>query len=146
MDGSRAESSRERVSPGAGGREALERVVLKLREIERRSGIERTLAVGELILGQFFGGDASLWRDRRRNKSNSIRRLADRQGCPFSKSALNEVLVFLPSPSHRRVMTRVAIGGSIGASIGRGEHAKVSGSDLRSEYGRVGFSLVVLGR
>jgi hypothetical protein len=70
--------------------ELLDRVAAELREIDRRSGIERTLAMGELILNQFFGRDVVGRRDRRRNKNNSIRRLANRHGCPFSKSALNE--------------------------------------------------------
>jgi len=70
----------------------LERVVGELRELERRGGIERTLAIGELILTQFFRGDPAIWRDRRRNKNNSIRRLANRAECPFSKSALNEAV------------------------------------------------------
>lgn len=70
----------------------LDRVVDQLREIERQSGIERTLAIGELILRRFFGGDAAMWQDRRRNKNNSIRRLAARAECPFSKSALSEAV------------------------------------------------------
>jgi hypothetical protein len=70
----------------------LEKVVAELKEIDRRTGIERTLAIGELILNQFFGGDSAAWRDRRRNKNNSIRRLAEREDCPFCKSALNEAV------------------------------------------------------
>jgi hypothetical protein len=70
----------------------LEAIVTDLRDIERRTGIERTLAIGNLILDRFFGGDANTWRDRRRNKSNSIRRLAQRTDCPFSKSALHEAV------------------------------------------------------
>lgn len=70
----------------------LDRVVTELCEIERRSGIDRTLAIGELILTRFFDGDARAWRDRRRNKNNSIRRIADRKDCPYCKSALNEAV------------------------------------------------------
>jgi hypothetical protein len=70
----------------------IDSIVAALREIERRNGIDRTLAVGKLILTQFFAGDAALWRDRRRNKNNSIRRLAARKDCPFCKSALNEAV------------------------------------------------------
>jgi hypothetical protein len=70
----------------------LDDVVSELKEIDRRTGIERTLAIGELILNQFFGGDPSIWRDRRRNKNNSIRRLAEREDCPFCRSALNEAV------------------------------------------------------
>jgi hypothetical protein len=70
----------------------LEQVVAELREIERRSGIDRTIAIGELVLTRFFGGNPAAWRDRRRNKNNSIRRLAARSDCPFSKSALHEAV------------------------------------------------------
>jgi hypothetical protein len=70
----------------------LDQVVAELKEIDRRTGIERTLAIGELVLKQFFGGDPAAWRDRRRNKNNSIRRLAERQDCPFCRSALNEAI------------------------------------------------------
>ena len=70
----------------------LEQVVAELKELERRTGIERTLAIGELILGRFFGADTAAWRERRRNKNNSIRRLASRSDCPLSKSALHEAV------------------------------------------------------
>ena len=70
----------------------VERVVAKLMEIDRRTGIDRTLAIGELVLTEFFGGQPAAWRDRRRNKNNSIRRLAERSECPFSRSALNEAV------------------------------------------------------
>jgi hypothetical protein len=70
----------------------LDDVVAELKEIDRRTGIERTLAIGELILNQFFAGDSAIWRDRRRNKNNSIRRLAEREDCPFCRSALNEAV------------------------------------------------------
>src|SRR5690242_8846613 len=70
----------------------LDGVVAELRELERRGGIERILAVGELILTRFFGGSVAAWRDRRRNKNNSIRRLADHSDCPFGRSALNEAV------------------------------------------------------
>src|SRR5215203_3888366 len=72
--------------------ELLDGVIAELNEIERRSGIQRTLAIGELVLSKFFGGDPELWRDRRRNKNNSIRRLADRADCPLCRSALNEAV------------------------------------------------------
>jgi len=70
----------------------LDKVVAELREIDRRTGIDRSLAIGELILTQFFEGSASAWRNRRRNKNNSIRRLAGRPECPFCRSALNEAV------------------------------------------------------
>jgi hypothetical protein len=80
------------MAPRVADVEVIDRVVLELREIERRSGIERTLAIGELILSQFFAGDAAAWRDRRKNKNNSLRRIAARTDCPFCKSALNEAV------------------------------------------------------
>lgn len=70
----------------------LEQVIAELREINRRTGIDRTLAVGELVLTRFFDGRPELFRDRRKNKGNSIRRLAESEACPFSKSALNEAV------------------------------------------------------
>lgn len=98
--------------------ELFDRVAAKLREIERRSGIDRTLAIGELVLNQFFGGDVVAWRDRRRNKNNSIRRLANREGCPFSKSALNEsVAVYVASLTLPCVRTFGHIGASHVASV-----------------------------
>jgi hypothetical protein len=91
----------------------IDHVVSKLCEIERRTGIDRTLAIGELILSQFFGGDAAVWRDRRRNKNNSIRRLADRSDCPLCRSALGEaVAVYVASLQMPCVRTFGHIGGS----------------------------------
>jgi hypothetical protein len=91
----------------------LDHVVAKLRDFQRRAGIERTLAIGELILNQFFGGDPERWRDRRRNKNNSVRRLANSRDCPFSKSALNEaVAVHVASLTMPCVRTLGHIGAS----------------------------------
>jgi len=67
-------------------------VIAELREIDRRTGVDRVLAIGGLILNRFFGGDPVTWRDRRKNKNNSIRRLASRADCPFCRSALNEAV------------------------------------------------------
>jgi hypothetical protein len=80
------------VAPRFRDAKMLDGVVAQLKEIERRTGIERTLAIGELVLTQFFGGNPAAWRDRRRNKNNSIRRLAERNDCPFCRSALNEAV------------------------------------------------------
>ena len=91
----------------------LDRVVKELCEIERGSSLDRTLAIGELILSQFFGGDAALWRDRRRNKNNSIRRLADRKDCPLCRTTLGEaVAVYIASLDMPCVRTFGHIGGS----------------------------------
>jgi hypothetical protein len=81
-----------RTAPRVENSTVLDQVVAELREIDRRTGIDRTLAIGELVLNRFFGGDPTVWRDRRRNKNNSIRRLASRKDCPFCRSALNEAL------------------------------------------------------
>lgn len=64
----------------------------ELAEIVRRTGLDRTLAVGEMILTRFFHGHAEEWRVRRKNKKNSIRRLADHPGCPLSRSALSQAV------------------------------------------------------
>ncbi|HWP09607.1 MAG TPA: hypothetical protein VNN72_27890 [Polyangiaceae bacterium] len=96
----------------------LEQVVADLRDLQRRGGIERTLAIGELILNRFFGGDPAGWRDRRRNKNNSVRRLASRKDCPFSKSALNEaVAVYVASLTLPCVRTFGHIGASHVAAV-----------------------------
>jgi hypothetical protein len=70
----------------------LDAMTAELAEIVRRTGLDRTLAVGEMILNRFFGGQAEAWRVRRRNKRNSVRRLAERPGCPLSRSALNQAV------------------------------------------------------
>lgn len=70
----------------------LEEVITRLTEIERRTGLERTLAIGELVLTRFFNGDAKVWRSRGRRKDSSIRRLASHANCPFGKSALHEAV------------------------------------------------------
>jgi hypothetical protein len=101
------------VASRLGNPRVLDRVVAELQELQRRGGIERTLAIGDLILHQFFGGDATAWHDRRRNKNNSIRRLAGRKDCPFSRSALNEaVAVYVASLTLPCVRTFGHIGAS----------------------------------
>lgn len=96
----------------------LERISRQLREIERQNGIERTLAIGRLILTEFFGGNPELWRDRRRGKQQSIRRLAERADCPYSKSSLNEALaVYVASCELPCVRTFGHVGTSHVASV-----------------------------
>jgi hypothetical protein len=70
----------------------LDAVVVELQRIERQTGMDRTLGIGKLILQRFFGGSAQAWHERRKNKNNSIRRLAQRPGCPFRRSALNQAI------------------------------------------------------
>jgi hypothetical protein len=67
-------------------------LLAELQQVNRRRGLDRTLAVGELILREFFGGEPRAWREQSRKKANSIRRLALRQDCPFRKSTLNEAV------------------------------------------------------
>jgi hypothetical protein len=78
----------------------------ELQDINRRRGLERTLAVGELILREFFGSDPRAWREQSRKKANSIRKLALRPDCPFRKSTLNEAVgvyvAVLEQPSLRQ--------------------------------------------
>jgi hypothetical protein len=98
--------------------ELLSLVVRELKEIDRRSGIERTLAIGELIINRFFDGNSAAWRDRRRNKNNSVRRLAERKDCPFCKSALHEaVAVYVASLGLPCVRTFGHIGASHVAAV-----------------------------
>jgi hypothetical protein len=70
----------------------LDAVIVELQRIERQTGMDRTLAIGKLILQRFFGGSAQAWHERRKNKNNSVRRLAQRPGCPFRRSGLNQAI------------------------------------------------------
>lgn len=115
MSGSKVEGS---ARPGGAERQLMDRVVMELREIERRSGIDRTLAIGQIILNDFFSGDPASWRDRRKNKNNSVRRIAERADCPFCKSALNEaVAVYVAVLKLPRVRTFGHIGASHVSSV-----------------------------
>ena len=67
-------------------------VLLELREIDRRTSLERAAAIGRVVLERFFGGSPEVWRERRNNKNNSIRRIAEHPDCPLSRSALNEAV------------------------------------------------------
>jgi len=70
----------------------LNDVACELRDIIHRSQWDRVLAIGKLIFRRFFNDDESAWRERRRNKDCSIRRLAERSDCPFAKSALTQAV------------------------------------------------------
>jgi len=72
--------------------ERMDVVVRELQVIERRTGLEKTFAVGELVLRHFFDENPQRWRERKRNKNHSIRRLAEQAGCPFRKSSLNDAV------------------------------------------------------
>ena len=80
---------------GASPAERITPLVAELQLINRRRGFDRTLAVGELILREFFGGDPAAWREQSRKKAQSLRRLAARTDCPFRKSTLNEAVSVL---------------------------------------------------
>lgn len=86
--------------------ERIAPLVAELQAINRRRGFDRTLAVGELILKEFFGGDPAAWREQSRKKAQSLRRLAARGDCPFRKSTLNEAVsvyvALLEQPNLRR--------------------------------------------
>jgi len=70
----------------------LDAAIAEIREIERRGGIDRTLAIGRFVLHRFFGGSVEAWRERSRHKNNSVRRLAQHPRCPLSRSALNQAI------------------------------------------------------
>lgn len=85
-------------SSGFAEPQMLDQVIANLRVIQGGSGLQKALTIGELILEQFYGGDPREWRNRRRNKDNSLRRLAAHSDCPFAKSTLNEaVAVYVAS-------------------------------------------------
>jgi hypothetical protein len=85
--------------------EELADVALCLREIDRQTGWTRTEAVGKLILGRFFDGDPSTWKERKGTGDQSLRRLASRPECPLKKSALAEAVgvyvIMLEEPAVR---------------------------------------------
>lgn len=94
MDLTRAEPGR--LSGFIADQNELDTVVDQIREIERRNSLERTIAIGKLVLHSFFGGSMDAWRERRRNKNNSVRRLAQHPLCPISRSGLNQAIgIFL---------------------------------------------------
>ena len=72
--------------------EAIEGAAHELKAIERKVGLQRSVAIGDVVIMRFFNGDVARWRDQRRNKSKSIRRLASHPSCPFSRSALNQAV------------------------------------------------------
>jgi len=74
------------------GDEAIEGAANELKAIERKVGLQRSIAIGEVVISRFFNGDVARWRDQRRNKRNSIRKLASHPSCPFSRSALNQAV------------------------------------------------------
>src|SRR5882724_706101 len=98
MELTRAEPGR--VSGFIADQHELDAVVDEIREIERKNSLDRTVAIGRLVLHRFFGGSTEAWRERRRNKNNSVRRLAQHPLCPLSRSGLNQAIgIFLAAES-----------------------------------------------
>jgi hypothetical protein len=126
----------------------LDRVVANLRVIQRGSGLQKALTIGELILEHFYGGDPREWRNRRRNKDNSIRGLAARSDCPFSKSTLNEaVTVYVASRALPCVRTFGHIGAAHVAAVLKLPPDEREAMLARAERERMGireFRLVVM--
>jgi len=71
--------------------EGISSVAHRIRAIDRQSGWLRAIAIGRIIIDEFFGGDPQAWRSRRRG-DNSLRRLAAHPDCPLQKSALAEAV------------------------------------------------------
>lgn len=80
------------LAPDTVSTDELQEVASQITEIERGSGLSRTLAIGELILGRFFSGSVEQWREKSKHKQHSIRRLAELPACPLGKSALSEAV------------------------------------------------------
>lgn len=72
--------------------EAIEGAANELKAIDRKVGLQRSVAIGDVVITRFFNGEVARWRDQRRNKSKSIRKLASHPSCPFSRSALNQAV------------------------------------------------------
>jgi hypothetical protein len=73
------------------GFDKLDAIIAELKAI-KPTGLERYLAVGQLIFDRFFEGSVKVWQDRSRGKDHSLRRLARRPGCPMSRSALHQAV------------------------------------------------------
>ena len=71
--------------------EQLDAILDELKAIQR-SGVERSYRLGKLVFERFYLGSVEAWRDRRPGKDQSLRSLAERPGCPFSKSALHQAV------------------------------------------------------
>jgi hypothetical protein len=100
------------------GVHGLDVVVKELRELERTTGLQRTLNIGQLVFQRFFGGSIEAWRERRRGKHNSVRRLAAHPDCPLSRSALNQAIgVFVTIQRIPSVRTFGHIGASHIAAV-----------------------------
>jgi len=68
--------------------EVIEAVVGRLNSLCRQAMFEVTLAVGNMVIDNLYGGDLSLWRSRDPTKIISLRKLARHPQLPMSPSAL----------------------------------------------------------
>ena len=104
----------------------IDAVVAQLCAIERAVGLERSIAIGQLILHRFFGGSADLWRARSKKKNNSVRRIALHPACPLSRSSLSEAIgVYVVARELPFVRTSGHIGAShVVAVLGLGREAQ----------------------
>lgn len=88
----------------------LDATVRELVEVERVLGWTRVLKTGEIVLERFFNGSCAEWSSKRRTKAQSIRRLAQREGCPFKKTALTQAVgVYVFHRSHPEVSQGVVV-------------------------------------
>jgi hypothetical protein len=68
--------------------DSVERVVLRLNDICRRTTFAFSLAVGRLIIDEFYGGCLDRWRSRDPRKDISLRKLVRHPNVPMSAVAL----------------------------------------------------------
>jgi len=122
----------------------LAQIAAELRALSHRSNWSRTLSTGEIVLTHFFCGNVERWKTQRRDKDESIRRLARRPDCPLGKSALSEAVgVYvicqeLPFATHDLTPSHVASVLSLAAAqreqmLRRAIVAKLSVRELRAE-------------
>lgn len=89
----------------------LDQLVEELKGIDRCSAWERVRSAGHLVLERLVCGDEAEWRSRKGRRTLSLRRLVQRPGCPFKKSALaSAVNVHLFVTHHAWVLELGALG------------------------------------
>ena len=67
------------------------KVAVRIAELDRQLGWDRTLAIGDIVIRSFFGGNVEAWHNRR-DSQRSLRRLAEHPNCPLKKSALADAV------------------------------------------------------
>ena len=84
----------------------IDRVVVRLRDIDHRSTWDNVLEVGGVVFEGLVGGDEAEWQSRRGNKNVSLRKLVQHPRCPYKKTALSTAVgVYLfarANPESRR--------------------------------------------